>query len=329
MQRTHTARRGMTLVELLAVVAIMVILMSLAIQIMRPGLKDRKLREASRQVNTFFALAKAKAAETGRPHGVAILNTGNAASFQLFLAEMPTIFAGGSYAGTDSVAILPDSGNGFAQTVSFQDPFSLVQDGDLIRFDFKGPLYRLEFPRDGMGLLIEPRPPNLPIVPLDFTNARYPLASATGVRFQVHRQPRASTHNSVTLPTGTVIDLAMSGFGETGIQLNGTPEGKHAFIMFTPSGAVDYSFAPPAMRNARATIHLLVGRIEKATGLELDPNQQNLADPTAQWVSIGDLTGTVTTAENVVPGNFSSLTAAGKLAQARAIAQSKQTMGGR
>ena len=323
MQRMHKARRGMTLVELLAVVAIMVILMSLALQIMRPGLKDRKLREASRQINTFFALAKAKAAETGRPHGVAILNTGNVASFQLFLAEVPPIFAGNSYTGSESIAILPDSGDGYARTVSLHDAFSLIQDGDLIRFDFKGPLYRLAF--QGGTPPASRVPATFDLQPLDLTTNQYPLANASGLRFQVHRQPRASTQNSVTLPTGTVIDLAQSGFGESGVQLSATADGSHAFILFTPNGAVDYSFAPPAVRNARATIHLLVGRIDKTPALEPDFSKQNLTDPTAQWVSIGDLTGTVTTAENVVPGDLSVM----NVAMGRSIAQSKQTMGGR
>ena len=59
--------RGMTLVELMMVISIMTILMAVAIPLIRPAFQDRQLREASRQINAFFAGAKARAAETGRP----------------------------------------------------------------------------------------------------------------------------------------------------------------------------------------------------------------------------------------------------------------------
>ena len=59
--------RGMTLVELLMVVAIMTILMAVAIPMIRPAFQDRQLREASRQINAFFA----GTAAAGRGNGTA------------------------------------------------------------------------------------------------------------------------------------------------------------------------------------------------------------------------------------------------------------------
>src|SRR5688572_12398353 len=65
--------RGITLVELLVVVMIMVLLMSVAIPLLKQPLADRKLREAARQVTAFLQTAQAQAAERGRPVAVMFL----------------------------------------------------------------------------------------------------------------------------------------------------------------------------------------------------------------------------------------------------------------
>ncbi len=62
--------RGMTLIELLVVTVLVSILVTTAIPVLSPNNDSRKIREASRAVNAFFASAQAKAIETGRPFGV-------------------------------------------------------------------------------------------------------------------------------------------------------------------------------------------------------------------------------------------------------------------
>ena len=85
-------RRGMTLVELLMVVATMTLLMAIAIPMVRPAFQNRQLREAARQTNAFFAGAMARAGETGRPVGVWIEASGVPGDPQyatrLYLAEV-------------------------------------------------------------------------------------------------------------------------------------------------------------------------------------------------------------------------------------------------
>ena len=66
-------RSGLTLVELMVVVVILVILVGVVLPLAQPALKGREIREAARQVNTMFASARARAAATGRPVGVAII----------------------------------------------------------------------------------------------------------------------------------------------------------------------------------------------------------------------------------------------------------------
>lgn len=70
-QRTNT-HSGLTLVELLVVVVILVLLIGVALPLAQPALNGRDVREAARQVNAMIAGAKSQAATTGRPAGILI-----------------------------------------------------------------------------------------------------------------------------------------------------------------------------------------------------------------------------------------------------------------
>jgi type II secretory pathway pseudopilin PulG len=303
----------MTLVELMVVVAIAIVLVAAAVPIMRPALKDRKLREASRQLNTFIANAKARAAETGRPVGIWIARDTNYnnSSYQIFLAESPPPFAGETIGAT---ATLIDRGDGFANQASFTDSQGLVKVMDTSQFNYKGPKFlttTITAAPSRTGTFMSPSG-----LPSPRVSAAYPP------KFPVFRQPIRSSGSPLELPGGIVIDLEQSGVGTTGNEMSAT--GTPVVFTFRPTGGVDrvYGWAPP---NA-GTIHMLIGRIEQVSALEPTFAKQNLADPTVLWVSVGHLTGTITTAENVVnsanPGGTTR-------ASARSIANSKQTMGGR
>ena len=64
------AARGLTLTELLVVIAIIVLVSGAMLPTIRPLLKGRNVREASRIVNVFFAGVQAQAIEKQRPMGV-------------------------------------------------------------------------------------------------------------------------------------------------------------------------------------------------------------------------------------------------------------------
>lgn len=96
------APRGMTLIELLIVIIIITTLVSAAIPLMAPTNDDRRLREASRAVNSFFAAAQARAISIQRPVGVGIKRLSkdtlkpedNSVSIELYYVEQPTPFVG-------------------------------------------------------------------------------------------------------------------------------------------------------------------------------------------------------------------------------------------
>lgn len=318
MKRQGPPRHGMTLVELLVVITIMTMLIAVAIPVMRPALKDRKVREASRQLNTYIALAKSKAVETGRPHGIWIVRDPNNrdASYQIFLAETPTPFAGDFLGAT---ATLQGTG-GYATSAQITDTQGLVKEGDYIRFNYQGPRYYIATVTAGPPKTLTFTAPNgQPLPKLTSTDTRLP--------FQVFRQPRRLNSQSLQLPTGTVIDLAYSGVGYSGNEMSGGTS--DIALTFQPGGSVDQLIGVNV--NIPGTIHFLVGRTENTPGLQTDNSKLNLADGTTSWVSIGHQTGTVTTSENVVadPSTVFASTMSNSLKSARQIAQSKQTMGGR
>src|SRR5262245_48663681 len=90
--------RGLTLVELLIVVSIMVLLLSAAVPLLREPLKSRRTREASREINAMITRVKARAAEIGRPVGLSIRRSGNDDraffSYQLGIVESPPPYGG-------------------------------------------------------------------------------------------------------------------------------------------------------------------------------------------------------------------------------------------
>lgn len=75
MTRKPEIRRGFSMIELLIVVAVSMLLIAIAIPFVQPMLASGKLREASRQVNTFIVGAKARAAESGRPFGIRLVRS--------------------------------------------------------------------------------------------------------------------------------------------------------------------------------------------------------------------------------------------------------------
>jgi type II secretory pathway pseudopilin PulG len=92
----------MTLIELLIVIVIITTLVSAAIPLMAPTNDDRRLREASRAVNSFFAAAQARAIAIQRPVGVGIKRLSkdtqkpedNGVSVELYYVEQPSPFVG-------------------------------------------------------------------------------------------------------------------------------------------------------------------------------------------------------------------------------------------
>ncbi len=102
LQPLASPRSGMTLVELLVVIVLVTTLVTTVIPILSPGGDDKRLREASRNLNAYLQGAQARAIETGRPFGVAFQRLSadtdrgadNAVSIRAEYVEVPAHYSG-------------------------------------------------------------------------------------------------------------------------------------------------------------------------------------------------------------------------------------------
>lgn len=94
---THNSpHRGLTLIELLVVIVILTTLVGGVIPVLSPNNDTRKIRGAARGLQTYINVVQAKAARTGRPHGIALResSSGSGVALEVFGLEVPPLFAG-------------------------------------------------------------------------------------------------------------------------------------------------------------------------------------------------------------------------------------------
>jgi prepilin-type N-terminal cleavage/methylation domain-containing protein len=174
-------RRGVTLVEMLIVIFIIVILTAASLKLITPG-EDRRVREAARAVNVYLSSARSRAIETGRPCGV-IFHRASGTNFPsaatvLDQCEVPPTYAGDV---TNSEVLVgnythrPDGYTYFADgrivlKVRIKDnqfASNLIRPGDLIQFNGQGPFFTLVYDDPAGSLRTQP----------PYTNATPPPAS--------------------------------------------------------------------------------------------------------------------------------------------------------
>ncbi len=250
-----SARRGVTLLEVLVVVTIMLILLAVMVPRLRPMMEQRRIREASRTVSGFFYAARSRAMQTGRPVGVALerLPSQPEACITLKIVEEPPPYAGDTLGAKARVrrlgtSLLYQVQLNAAEVASMLTQTLPVTVGDFITFESQGVRYRvLGLDQNGDGtpdadtdnkigdpsfpvgttsiavLLVEladvaetPWPATAnPSAPFP------PTANGIGSRpvsFQIYRRPEPSGAMPVRLPSGTVIDLASSGTDSMALQ---------------------------------------------------------------------------------------------------------------
>ena len=99
-QRAHieqhsSDRSGVTLLELLVVILILLMITAAAIPLIAPALDNRRMREASRLASTFISGARSRAIQTGRETGVQLLRfNGNPYATTLAYVEVPPPYGG-------------------------------------------------------------------------------------------------------------------------------------------------------------------------------------------------------------------------------------------
>jgi len=339
-------RSGLTLIELLAVISVLAILLSVAIPVIRPALKDRKLRESARLLNAYVAGVQARATELGRPVGIVLVrgNSGKLAlgvvpndrdpyqCTEIFTAEVPQPYAGDL---VDSRAIVKPSGITFTHSLFFS---TLLKNGDLfsLRLDHKDPLYLCKCTGANTAIFRS----------FDLANPSHYQKRLTGVPFQIYRTPTRSSAASLQLPSGTAIDLSVSGFGDKVRAFSPPNSRKNITIMFSPNGSIDSVFIDDTPSYSLSKIYLLLGRVNQietnSANLFLeDPKtdlggkkkgslyRSNAMDPVNYWFTINPRNGYLRNSINRPDMVAEAANLTNKIGQARTDAIEGISVGGR
>jgi len=179
---TRHSPLGMTLIELLVAIVILVTVLGAVIPVISPNNDARRIRSGARQLQSMLAQAQALAAREGRPYGVAFkeigldtdgnpsngFETGDSTALEVYFISEPKPYAG--FSEFSRVRLSPEGGNGPGHPVRMQfvlagqpqaqpypldlpaDPFppNLIRRGD--RIEVNGVVYRMiDLDRDGTG----------------------------------------------------------------------------------------------------------------------------------------------------------------------------------
>lgn len=230
MKPTKYRRSGLTLTELLVVVAIIVIVTSVLAPLLSGTFEGREIREAARQINAYFQQAQARAKELNRPVGVMIRRSAVIPpapgetftrendldfGFQLSLAEVPPPYTGFSTTAKAHIELGPNGLPTNQVRIVGEPPQAftrLVAPNDFIRFSYRGPKYRI--------LAINPSNLVLTIDLSDQPRVRFAPARQRGtstfaapLKFEIFRRPQAISSTPLELPTGSGIVMNLSGVG--------------------------------------------------------------------------------------------------------------------
>ena len=274
-----SVRAGVTLVELLVVIFILLAITATAIPVVVPSLQERQMREASRLVTSYFAGARDQAMHRGRPVGVMIERFPGQSemAFVLSEVEVPPPYAGDTTNARVTVKINGVTGDGSGMAVpqpgkvvleATPSPSGtltpqLLRVGDVMIIGNQGHRYRIFGPTDPNDVerrITDPSVANpvgiwleldLDVVyPAGGTAFWAPLPWSTTPSapqpYKIIRTPKKTSRQPLVLPEGLCIDLQFSGdddefFVATDFDVSsaGKQDPTPVIVMFQPTGTVE------------------------------------------------------------------------------------------
>ena len=295
-----SARRGVTLIELLLVVAIILIMMGLAARQMQVAKDARRNRETARAISVYLGSARSTALANRRPCGVVLTLTSGIPQCVMALqqAEVPPPYAGDT---TNATATVQGSGGTYNATLTGASSLSkLVHQGDVIQFNYEGPWYTI----NGVS------PMTLSLDQSQGQIVPWGSTPSAPMPFRIYRQPynnsgahTKSVASPLQLPAGAVIDVGSSGTDAANFSTADSSGNSPIYIMFSPAGGIQsvYQNGTNFSGPVSTPIFLLVGKVAKARGIDSN-NQKNCQDMESLWVVISPQNGLVTVAP-VAAGN--------------------------
>ena len=327
---TSHFRRGMTLAELMVVVAIIGLLAVTVLPALSATAELRRGREAARMVSSFIAKAQSRAIGRREWSGFQLVATGatSYAALDLVLADVPAVYRGDTVPALVVISGTPGATQRTVTgTLSSADVFhpsgtASISSGDLVSFDSTGPVYEivsltantLTFKLRGHDANASEDAGN------QLHNTPWPPPNAA-LSFEVIRQPAASG-SPVSMADGRVVDLYWSGYGPP------TANGGNAYITLPNATAGSFPNRTTVVfdgtgrlrqvvttgtamlrKTVTGPLFLLIGRADRVitgTAYVANPSDDTIGAnwqySDSHWVAIDPLTGVAKSAECMASG---------------------------
>ena len=299
-------RSGVTLIEMLVVVAIMMFMLGIAAPMFRPDQAGSVARDTARALNAYIQEARAKAMATGRPCGVALIpfETYPSACVVAQQVEAPPLYTGESYQSTVTVT----QGNTIAPSkLTFNNvSANWTQKDNMIRLGGRGVWYQMT---GATTCALQAEDSNLP----DASFRPWTSGNWT-TTFEIQAAPVSQAKNylqsigmaePLKVIRGSAIDLVYSKVGsDIKNKLNNISNIKPIIIMFTPTGEVGlcYRFSSGSSTNKTPTdkLYILCGQWDRAlTAFQPEDGKRNHETFDSYWIIIDPATGNSTIEQNV------------------------------
>ena len=306
---TRRKRAGMTLVELLVVVAILSILSVVVIPTLSGNQEERSSRAAAEQVKSIFSQARIEATVEGRWAGVTLrpVTASSAAAIDLFRCLSPSAYRGDALNSRLIFTLSTGTVTSGSSTLGCLASIEAVgvEQYDLVKFDDRGPTYEISSAPSAAGFQISLRNSSAADnAGQTADNTPWPPENVP-MTFAIDRKPVISG-SPLTLGQSRCVDLAWSGFG-TSSAFTTFPAGAAVSVVFDGQGQVRKVFVSNGSRfSVNGPVLLLVGRVDRAgnpynanggLGASDDSLGANWQYPTSYWVGIDPSTGQMRTAE--------------------------------
>ena len=234
---------GMTLVELLVVVSILVLLSAVVLPNLAGREGSRAVQLASTNVSAQFAKAQSVAISRKGSHGIWLTSLPNnaAACVDLYSSDVPDPYRGDTFVAKFTVtpsaswsfATLVATPTGCAASLATPAFGNFANAGNLIQFNEAGPRYDFRLTPTGTFAVLRPTANQTS------GNSIWPAPPPAAHRFAIYRLP-TRTGQPLTLAQGMALDMAWSGvatqrFGALVLGGDGTT---------TPTTGDDWTFDP-------------------------------------------------------------------------------------
>ena len=302
---TANRRSGVTLIEMLVVVAIMMFMLAIAAPMFHPDQDSAVARDTARSLNAYIQEARAKAMATGRPCGVAFIPFEGYPSACVVAqqVESPPLYTGETY---DSTVTVQKSNAATPLSLNFNDASAnWTKSGNMIRLGGRGVWYEMTSANSCKLQSGDANRPDADFRP--WTSGNWTTT------YEIQAAPIAQTKNYLQsigmaepfkVVRGSAIDLYYSGVGSTG-QMSNTAN-YPIIIMFTPTGEVGFCYRLTSGRggatNAVPTdkIYILCGQWDRAlSAFTPEDNLRNFQTLDSYWIVIDPATGNSTIEQNI------------------------------